>query len=94
METKNSQTVTLFVKVAAAPKSTQIAKDALLADVTGAGTEPGNYKMELYCAEGEPDNFYLFERWESRAALEAHLPNPTPRAHLTCKTATLPHLLK
>ena len=75
METQNQDVkkiITIFVKVAAKPDSTEIARKALLEDVHGAWTEPGNYKMELYSALGQPENYYLFERWESREALEAH----------------------
>lgn len=64
--------VILFVKVAAKPASQQKAKEALLADVNGARTEAGNLKMELYKADDDPDNFYLFERWQSQKALDNH----------------------
>ncbi|TRW27562.1 hypothetical protein FMM05_02670 [Flavobacterium zepuense] len=73
---QNLNAVTLFVKVAAKPQSNQKAKEALLADVNGARTEAGNYKMELYKAEGKPDAFYLFERWQDQAALEEHFKQP------------------
>ncbi|RZJ86390.1 MAG: hypothetical protein EOO20_18395 [Chryseobacterium sp.] len=79
METLNhdqKKIITLFVKVAAKPASAEIAKKALLDDVHGAWTEPGNFKMELYSALGQPENYYLFERWESQEALEAHFAQP------------------
>jgi quinol monooxygenase YgiN len=79
METQNQQLkkiITLFVKVSAKPASVEVAKKALLDDVHGAWTEPGNYKMELYSALGQPENYYLFERWESQGALEAHFQQP------------------
>lgn len=78
METnsKNAAAVTLFVKVTAKAESNQKAKDALLADVNGARTETGNYKMELYEAQGKPDTFYLFERWKDQSALEEHFKQP------------------
>lgn len=68
--------VTLLVKVAAKPGSQQKAKEALLADVHGARTEAGNFKMELYKASNDPDSFYLFERWQDRGALEDHFKQP------------------
>ena len=73
---QNQDAVTLFVKVAAKPQSSQKAKEALLADVNGARTEAGNYKMELYEADGKSDTFYLFERWQDKAALEEHFKQP------------------
>jgi quinol monooxygenase YgiN len=68
--------VTLFVKVAAKTGSVAKAREALFADVYGARTEAGNYKMELYQADGQPDTFYLFERWKDRAELENHFAQP------------------
>ena len=75
-KTAQQGAVTLFVKVAAKTGSVNKAKEALLADVNGARTEAGNYKMELYQADGQPDNFYLFERWKGRAELEHHFVQP------------------
>lgn len=68
--------VTLFVKVAAKTASVDKALAALLDDVNGARTEAGNFKMELYKAQGQPDIFYLFERWKNRAELETHFAQP------------------
>jgi len=68
--------VTLFVKVAAKPGSADTAREALNADVNGARTESGNYKMELYQVEGDTDNFYLIERWQNQAQLEYHFSQP------------------
>jgi quinol monooxygenase YgiN len=68
--------VTLFVKAAAKSGSVTKAREALLADVNGARTEAGNLKMELYQAPGEPDNFYLIERWQNQLALENHFIKP------------------
>jgi quinol monooxygenase YgiN len=68
--------VTLFVKVAAKNGSVIKAKEALLDDVIGARTEDGNFKMELYQADGQPDTFYLIERWKGQAELEQHFAQP------------------
>jgi quinol monooxygenase YgiN len=73
------QPVILLVQVAAKPQRRQQAKDALLADVQGARTEAGNYKMELYTTDEQPDHFYLFERWQSQSALEDHFKQPYTR---------------
>ncbi len=70
------QPVILFVKIVAKPQNQQQVKDALMADVNGARTEAGNYKMELYNTDKEPDHFYLFERWKSQSALEDHFKQP------------------
>lgn len=76
-DSNTRQAVTiLFVKVAAKSRSQQKALDALLADVNGARTEPGNLKMELYKAANDPDAFYLFERWQTREALDDHFSQP------------------
>lgn len=69
---RDNQTVILFVKVAAKTESQQRAKDALLADVNGARTESGNFKMELYQADNAVNNFYLIERWNNKTDLENH----------------------
>ncbi len=68
----NTDLVTLLVKVAAKPSSEAKAKKALQQDVQGAWSEAGNYKMELYNDRKLTADFYLVERWESRAMLEAH----------------------
>jgi quinol monooxygenase YgiN len=75
-QTTQQEAVTLFVKVAAKPASAGKARRALLDDVNGARTEAGNYKMELYQANGEADNFYLIERWQNQATLEEHFAQP------------------
>lgn len=83
------QPVILFVKVAAKPESQQRAQDALLADVLGARTEDGNSKMELYKAEHEPGSFYLFERWQSRSALDNHFQQPYTQGAFDLQKADL-----
>ncbi|GAA4154258.1 hypothetical protein GCM10022217_11070 [Chryseobacterium ginsenosidimutans] len=75
-DNNNQNEVILFVKVASKTESISKAKDALLSDVYGARTEAGNYKMELYSAEGHPNNFYLFERWKDQVSLEEHFKHP------------------
>jgi quinol monooxygenase YgiN len=70
------ETVTLFVKVAAKTHSVAKALGALLDDVNGARTEAGNLTMEFYKADGQPNTFYLFERWKSKEELESHFAQP------------------
>lgn len=81
MESMNQQNVvTLFVKVAVKQNSIAKAKKALLADVHGAWNEPGNYKMELYQTDKNPEVFYLFERWQTQSMLEEHFKQPYTKA--------------
>jgi len=86
---KDQGTVILFVKVAAKPGSIEKASKALLADVYGARTEAGNYKMELYQSKETPGNFYLIERWKDRSALEAHFNQPYTAAAFELQQADL-----
>ncbi|MFB9076153.1 putative quinol monooxygenase [Flavobacterium procerum] len=76
MNTNNTDTVTLFVKLFVKSESNAKARQALLADVHGAWSEEGNYKMELYDAAEKPNVLYLFERWKNQAALENHFKQP------------------
>ena len=36
-------------------------------------TEPGNHDYTFYAGIDDEETFFLFEHWESRAALDAHL---------------------
>lgn len=76
IETRFPKPVILFVRVAAKQESQNKAKSALLADVFGARTEQGNFKMELYQADNVVNDFYLFERWQSQSDLEQHFAKP------------------
>lgn len=76
IETELPTPVILFARVAAKQESQNRAKSALLADVHGARTEPGNLKMELYQADNIANDFYLFERWRSQSDLEQHFTKP------------------
>jgi len=70
------EVITLLVKVSAKPGSVAKAREALFADVRGARTESGNYKMEIYQADGDTDSFHLIERWQNQAQLEYHFVQP------------------
>ena len=78
-----SNLVTLFVKVSPKLFRKQKAYAALMEDVHGARTEPGNLKMELYNAINDPDNYYLFERWTDQQALDQHFKLPHTHYSLT-----------
>ena len=88
MRTDN-QTVILFVKVVAKTESQQRAKDALLADVNGARTETGNFKMELYQVDNAENNFYLIERWRNKNDLETHFKQPYTQGAFDLQRADL-----
>ncbi|MFF9688439.1 putative quinol monooxygenase [Streptomyces sp. NPDC014623] len=44
--------------------------------VTASRHDAGNIDYEAHQVEGEPGTFVIFERWESREALEGHLQAP------------------
>ncbi|TQS16076.1 antibiotic biosynthesis monooxygenase [Microbispora hainanensis] len=46
------------------------------AAVTPSRNDPGNIDYEAHEVEGAPGSFVIYERWESRAHLEAHLAAP------------------
>ena len=91
MNTKNqnTDTVTLFVKLFVKTESNEKAKQALLADVHGAWSEEGNYKMELYDATAKPNVFYLFERWKNQTVLENHFKQPYTQGAFDLQKADL-----
>ncbi|WP_033337796.1 putative quinol monooxygenase [Catenuloplanes japonicus] len=55
-------------------------QDALKAFITAAVTpsrsDPGNIDYEAHEVEGRPGTFVIYERWETRAHLDAHLNAP------------------
>lgn len=54
----------------------QAFKEALLDDQKNARQEVGNIAMELHRHRDKENVFYLYERWESQAVLEAHFEQP------------------
>ncbi len=51
-------------------------KAFMTAAVTASRHDAGNIDCEAHQVEGEPGTFVIFERWESREALEGHLQAP------------------
>ena len=54
-------------------------KTFITAAVTPSRNDPGNIDYEAYEVEGKPCEFVIYERWESRAHLDAHLAAPRMR---------------
>lgn len=50
--------------------------EPLTAAVTASRNDAGNIDYEAHQVEGEPGTFVIFERWESREALDGHLRAP------------------
>ncbi|MFD4873495.1 putative quinol monooxygenase [Streptomyces sp. NPDC058420] len=51
-------------------------KALMTAAVTASRHDAGNIEYEAHQVEGQPGTFVVFERWESREALERHLGAP------------------
>ncbi len=54
-------------------------KAFMTAAVTASRHDAGNIEYEAHQVEGQPGTFVVFERWESRGALEGHLGAPRMR---------------
>ena len=48
-------------------------KAFITAAVTPSRNDPGNIDYEAHEVEGRPGEFVIYERWETRAHLDAHL---------------------
>ena len=88
-QSASKEVVTLLVKVPAKTNSVAIATSALQKEVQGAWEEPGNFKMELYQHRKKPSDFYLYERWSSRTALERHFEEDYTRAAFALQESSL-----
>ncbi|WP_369186234.1 putative quinol monooxygenase [Streptomyces sp. R08] len=51
----------------------------MTAAVTASRHDAGNIEYEAHQVEGQPGTFVVFERWESRGALQGHLGTPRMR---------------
>ncbi|MEU9243483.1 putative quinol monooxygenase [Streptomyces sp. NPDC048385] len=51
-------------------------KAFITAAVTPSRNDPGNIDYEAHEVEGRPGEFVIYERWETRAHLDAHLAAP------------------
>ncbi|CAL9379161.1 putative quinol monooxygenase [Streptomyces werraensis] len=54
-------------------------KAFITAAVTPSRNDPGNIDYEAHEVEGRPGEFVIYERWETRAHLDAHLAAPRMR---------------
>lgn len=71
----------------ARPGKEQDLKAFITAAVTPSRNDPGNIDYEAHEVEGQSGSFVIYERWESRAHLEAHLGAPR-------MAALVPEMLK
>jgi quinol monooxygenase YgiN len=53
----------------------------ITAAVTPSRSDDGNIDYEAHEVEGQPGAFVIYERWESRAHLDAHLRGLAPEAN-------------
>ncbi|GGP65607.1 putative quinol monooxygenase [Saccharothrix coeruleofusca] len=51
-------------------------KAFITAAITPSRDDPGNIDYEAHEVEGQPGSFVIYERWESRELLDAHLNAP------------------
>jgi quinol monooxygenase YgiN len=74
--TTSSHYVTLLWEARAKPGKEAEMKSFITAQVTASRHDAGNIEYEAHEVEGQPGAFIIFERWESREALEGHLQAP------------------
>lgn len=68
--------VTVLWDAKAKPGREAELKAFITAAVTPSRHDDGNIDYEAHAVEGQPGAFVVYERWESRAHLEAHLSAP------------------
>ena len=68
--------VTVLWDAKAKPGREEELKAFITAAVTPSRDDPGNIDSEAHEVDGQPGAFVIYERWESRALLEAHLQAP------------------
>ncbi|EXG82585.1 putative quinol monooxygenase [Cryptosporangium arvum] len=68
--------VTVIWQTRAKPGRETDLKDFISAAVTPSRNDPGNIDYEAHEVEGQPGSFVIYERWESREHLDAHLGAP------------------
>ncbi|MEV0909832.1 putative quinol monooxygenase [Streptomyces hokutonensis] len=76
MTTTSNHYVTVLWEARAKPGKETAMKAFMTAAVTASRHDAGNIDYEAHQVEGEPGTFVIFERWESREALEGHLQAP------------------
>lgn len=68
--------VTVLWDARAKPGKEDDLKAFISAAVTPSRNDPGNIDYEAHEVEGQPGTFVIYERWETRALLDAHLSAP------------------
>ncbi|WP_043664771.1 putative quinol monooxygenase [Streptomyces xylophagus] len=76
MTTTSNRYVTVLWEARARSGKEDAMKAFMTAAVTASRHDAGNIDYEAHQVEGEPGTFVIFERWESREALEDHLRAP------------------
>jgi quinol monooxygenase YgiN len=76
MTATSNQYVTVLWEAKAKPGSEADMKLFMTKAVTASRFDAGNIDYEAHEVEGQPGTFVIFERWESRGALDGHLNAP------------------
>jgi quinol monooxygenase YgiN len=76
MTTTSNHYVTVLWEARAISGKEAAMKAFMTAAVTASRHDTGNIDYEAHQVEGEPGTFVIFERWESREALDGHLHAP------------------
>lgn len=79
MTTTSNRYVTVLWEARAKSGKEAAMKAFMSAAVTASRHDAGNIDYEAHQVEGEPGTFVIFERWESREALDSHLHAPRMR---------------
>ncbi|MEW1824749.1 putative quinol monooxygenase [Streptomyces sp. NPDC088196] len=76
MTTTSNHYVTVLWEARAKAGKEAAMKEFMTAAVTASRHDTGNIDYDAHQVEGEPGTFVIFERWESREALDGHLHAP------------------
>jgi quinol monooxygenase YgiN len=68
--------VTVIWEARAKPGQDQDLKAFIAAAVTPSRNDAGNIDYEAHEVDGQPGTFIIYERWETRELLDAHLAAP------------------
>lgn len=66
----------VLVRLRVKPEARDTFLKAFAEVIPASRAAPGNYVFDLYQETDDPNGFFLFERWQSVAAHEAHLGQP------------------
>ena len=64
--------VTYFVRMKAKEGKAEEVREALLTNPAIAGEEPGRVVFALHRSKDDPDEFWIYETWESEELVGAH----------------------